>query len=109
MDFYNSTSRLLDILLTSERPPLLRPLCAKQGPRSYALLAETLKYAPTLARIVRDTDIVQSEQEVLQKGPKPSAEALAMLLVHDFFFAKKGIDLPKDHKVRLAIERYASR
>lgn len=109
MDFYSSTARLLDIILASPRPMLLRPLCAKQGPRSFALLAETLKYVPVLDKLIRSVDLLRSEAEVLQRKPMPSSRALAMLLVHDFLFAKKGIALPKDHKVRQAIERYGTR
>lgn len=109
MDFYSSTARLLDIILASPRPMLLRPLCAKQGPRSFALLAETLKYIQVLDKLITSVDLLKSEAEVLQSKPMPSSRALAMLLVHDFLFAQKGIALPKGHKVRQAIERYESR
>lgn len=109
MDFYNSTARLLDIVLDSPKPMLLRPLCAKAGPRSFALLAETLKYAPTLDKLVRSVNLLKNEADILQKRPMPSSRALAMLLVHDFLFAQKGISLPKQHPVRMAIERYATR
>lgn len=109
MDFYNSSARLLDIILDAPRVMLLRPLCAKQGPRSYALLAETLKYVPVLDKLITSVNMLRNEAEVLQKKPMPSSRALAMLLVHDFLFAKKGIALPKDHQVRLAIERYGTR
>lgn len=36
----------------------------------------------------------------------PSPEALAHVMVHDLMFAKRGLTLPKEHKVRKKLEKY---
>jgi putative methyltransferase len=73
------------------------------------LIAETLKYLPTLAKLVASTDILKQEAKVLGKKQSPSAKNLVIVLAHDLLFAKKGIALPKEHKLRQAVERYAVR
>lgn len=41
-----------------------------------------------------------------KQRPTPSPEALAHVMVHDLCFAKRGLTLPKEHKVRKKLEKY---
>jgi len=114
MDFYSTSARILDTLLASEEPQSLKALCANfaaksSPPRCYALVAETLKYLPTLERLLRSVDLLTREAKVLNKKNSKSSKAMVLLLMHDLLFSKKGIALPKEHKVREAVERYAVR
>ena len=36
----------------------------------------------------------------------PTPIALATVMVHDLLFAKRGLTLPKEHKVRKKLEKY---
>lgn len=114
MDFYSTSARVLDVLLESEKPKPLKPLCVRFAKnaspgRVYALLAETLKYLPTLKKLLKAADILKNENKVLTRKGAPSAKALALVVMHDLLFSKKGIALPKGHKVRDAVEKYSTR
>lgn len=114
MEFYSTSARILDSLLASDKPQSLKALCATYAaksspPRCYALVAETLKYLPTLDRLLRSVDLLTRESKVLNKKNSKASRALVLLLMHDLLFSRKGIALPKEHKVREAVERYAVR
>jgi hypothetical protein len=40
--------------------------------------------------------------------PTPSVQTLATVLIHDLLFSK-GIALPKEHRIRKAMEKHATR
>lgn len=41
-----------------------------------------------------------------KQRPIPSPKNLATIMVHDLLFAKRGLALPKEHKVRKKLEKY---
>ena len=53
-----------------------------------------------------------ASKALLRKTPKkptrriPSPPALAQVMLHDLLFAKRGLTLPKEHKVRKKLEKY---
>ena len=114
MDFFSTSARILDAILAAPSPPSLKQLCshyAKDGSptRCYALVAETLKYLPVLEKLLKSIDILKAEAKVLSKKATPSSKSLVLVLMHDLLFNKRGIALPKEHKVRQAVERYSTR
>lgn len=38
--------------------------------------------------------------------PVPTPISLATVMLHDLLFAKRGLTLPKEHKVRKKLEKY---
>lgn len=41
-----------------------------------------------------------------KQRPTPTPIALATVMVHDLLFAKRGLTLPKEHKMRKKLEKY---
>lgn len=41
-----------------------------------------------------------------KQRPTPTPTSLATVMVHDLMFAKRGLTLPKEHKVRKKLEKY---
>lgn len=139
MEFYSTSARILDVILSAPGPQPLRELCERalsksaadsgkpstwsrgndgrassgsrplSATRCYALLAETLKYLPTLEKLLDGTDLLVKESKVLGRKTSPSPRSLVLVLMHDLLFAKRGIALPREHKVRQAVEGYALR
>ncbi|KAI1313755.1 S-adenosyl-L-methionine-dependent methyltransferase [Xylaria venustula] len=67
----------------------------------YALAAETCKWSAVLKEVIDSSELLRHERKL--------TPLLALLLVHDFLFAKKGIALPASHGLRAAIERHKAR
>lgn len=130
MDFYSTSARILDIILAADADaaaaaaagvpasasphPSLKALCSQHAkssspPRCFAILAETLKYLPVLDKLLRSVDVLKTEAKVLSKKASPTSRALVLVMMHDLLFSKRGIALPKEHKVRQAVEKYATR
>ncbi|KAI0976431.1 S-adenosyl-L-methionine-dependent methyltransferase [Xylaria arbuscula] len=70
-------------------------------PQIYALAAETCKWSAVLKEVIDSSELLRHERKL--------TPLLALLLVHDFLFAKKGIALPASHGLRAAIERHKAR
>ncbi|KAG7051106.1 NOL1/NOP2/sun family protein [Colletotrichum scovillei] len=67
----------------------------------YALALETCKWSAILKEVIEAADILRHERKL--------TPLLALLLVHDFLLAKKGIALPQSHGLRTTIERHKAR
>ncbi|KAI0393629.1 S-adenosyl-L-methionine-dependent methyltransferase [Xylariaceae sp. FL0594] len=67
----------------------------------YALASETCKWSSVLKEVVDNSELLRHERKL--------TPVLALLLVHDFLLAKKGIALPASHGLRIAIERHKAR
>ncbi|KAI1435742.1 S-adenosyl-L-methionine-dependent methyltransferase [Xylaria sp. CBS 124048] len=67
----------------------------------YALALETCKWSSVLKEVVDNSELLRHERKL--------TPLLALLLVHDFLLARKGIALPASHGLRAAIERHKAR
>ncbi|KAI1274768.1 S-adenosyl-L-methionine-dependent methyltransferase [Xylaria sp. FL0933] len=67
----------------------------------YALASETCKWSAVLKEVIDSSELLRHERKL--------TPLLALLLVHDFLFARKGIALPASHGLRAAIERHKAR
>ncbi|KAI0799242.1 S-adenosyl-L-methionine-dependent methyltransferase [Xylaria sp. FL0064] len=67
----------------------------------YALASETCKWSAVLKEVIDSSELLRHEHKL--------TPLLALLLVHDFLFARKGIALPASHGLRAAIERHKVR
>ncbi|GAP90001.1 putative NOL1R protein [Rosellinia necatrix] len=67
----------------------------------YALALETCKWSSVLREVIDASELLRHERKL--------TPLLALLLVHDFLLARKGIALPASHGLRAAIERHKAR
>ncbi|KAI1810911.1 S-adenosyl-L-methionine-dependent methyltransferase [Poronia punctata] len=67
----------------------------------YALASETCKWSSVLKEVIENSELLRHERKL--------TPLLALLLVHDFLLARKGIALPATHGLRTAIERHKAR
>ncbi|XXH04413.1 hypothetical protein Hte_010827 [Hypoxylon texense] len=67
----------------------------------YALALETCKWSSVLKEVIENSELLRHERKL--------SPLLALLLVHDFVLAKKGIALPATHGLRLSIDRHKAR
>ncbi|KAI5917205.1 S-adenosyl-L-methionine-dependent methyltransferase [Camillea tinctor] len=67
----------------------------------YALALETCKWSLVLREVIENAELLRHERKL--------SPILALLLVHDFLLAKKGIALPASHGLRISIERHKAR
>ncbi|KAI3337620.1 S-adenosyl-L-methionine-dependent methyltransferase [Xylariaceae sp. AK1471] len=67
----------------------------------YALASETCKWSSVLKEVIDNSELLRHERKL--------TPLLALLLVHDFLLARKGIALPASHGLRTAIERHKAR
>ncbi|KAI0399575.1 S-adenosyl-L-methionine-dependent methyltransferase [Xylaria palmicola] len=67
----------------------------------YALASETCKWSAVLKEVIDNAELLRHERKL--------TPLLALLLVHDFLLAKKGIALPASHGLRAAVERHKAR
>ncbi|CAJ2506856.1 Uu.00g080420.m01.CDS01 [Anthostomella pinea] len=67
----------------------------------YALALETCKWSTVLKEVIENSELLRHERKL--------TPVLALLLVHDFLLAKKGIALPASHGLRTTIERHKAR
>lgn len=139
MDFYLRAARVLDDVATkrgSVASLATRQARGDDVKRLLAVCLETLKCAllrlhdtftlifgadrDSLERIIARVKFVEVEKALFRsssapaKGEKgkqaaPSARNLALVIVHDLLFARRGLALPKEHRVRQALERHVIR
>ncbi|KIV99711.1 uncharacterized protein PV09_08642 [Verruconis gallopava] len=67
----------------------------------YALLVQSLKWSPILKDVIDRSQILSHERKL--------SPALAVLLVHDLLVSSSGIAAPRNHPLRVAIERHKVR
>ncbi|KAI1326028.1 S-adenosyl-L-methionine-dependent methyltransferase [Xylariaceae sp. FL0255] len=67
----------------------------------FALALETCKWSSVLKEVIDNSDLLRLERKL--------TPLLALLLVHDFLLAKKGIALPASHGLRISVERHKAR
>ncbi|SCV74776.1 BQ2448_7805 [Microbotryum intermedium] len=65
-----------------------------------------VKSAAAASKILKKQEEYQKKRRGKQQRPPPTPASLAMVMIHDMLFAKRGITLPKEHKVRKQVERY---
>ncbi|ORY75138.1 putative methyltransferase C2C4.06c [Protomyces lactucae-debilis] len=108
MDFYIKAAKVISALDAKQGSikGLTLQSGDKNGPRTYALVLETLKYRAVLEKIIKDSGMLLKERKLAAQGP------LCLVLVHDLLLNKAGIvsnaGLFKDavlrHKTRLNAE-----
>ncbi|GAA5997571.1 rRNA (cytosine-C5-)-methyltransferase RCM1 [Rhodotorula paludigena] len=109
---------------------------AGEGARFLKVVVEVLKYRPHIQHLLTATKLLAQEPTLFVppsstaavasalksgsaasankalKTPRkhvkaaPSPLSLASVMVHDLLFAKRGLTLPKEHKVRKKLEKY---
>lgn len=62
--------------------------------------------APSKVRSAAAVSKELSKKKAKQPRPTPTPKALATVMLHDLMFAKRGLTLPKEHKVRKKLEKY---
>ncbi|BGP43856.1 hypothetical protein JCM10450v2_008055 [Rhodotorula kratochvilovae] len=107
-----------------------------EGARFLKVVIECLKYRPHIQHLLSATKLLAQEPTLFVppsstasvanalksgsaasankalKTPKrhvkaaPTPESLATVMLHDLLFAKRGLTLPKEHKVRKKLEKY---
>jgi putative methyltransferase len=106
-----------------------------EAARFLKVIVEVLKYRPHLSHLLTTTQLLSLEPKLFvapvwaertpikagsassatkhltAKTPRkaraiPTPIALATVMVHDLLFAKRGLTLPKEHKVRKKLEKY---
>ncbi|KAF2997965.1 hypothetical protein E8E13_006258 [Curvularia kusanoi] len=77
-----------------------KDLKSKPG-QIYALVAETSKWSRVLKGVIEGCGVLAEERKL--------TPILALLLTHDLLLSKSGVAAPKDHVLRLAIERHKAR
>ncbi|KAK1984805.1 NOL1/NOP2/sun family protein [Colletotrichum cereale] len=105
MSLYHETAEILSAS-PDHGGSLKSRVFGKKGLKSppaqvYALALETCKWSAVLKEVVEAADILRHERKL--------TPVLAMLLVHDFLLAKKGVALPQSHGLRTSIERHKAR
>ncbi|SGY81870.1 BQ5605_C009g05531 [Microbotryum silenes-dioicae] len=65
-----------------------------------------VKSAAAASKMLKKQEEYQNKRRGKQQRPPPTPASLAMVMIHDMLFAKRGITLPKEHKVRKQVERY---
>ncbi|KAI5860548.1 S-adenosyl-L-methionine-dependent methyltransferase [Durotheca rogersii] len=108
MSLYHETAGVLSA--TSSNPAaggsLKTRVFANKGLKSppqqvYALALETCKWSAVLKEVIDGSELLRQERKL--------SPVLALLLVHDFLLAKRGIALPATHGLRTTIERHKAR
>ncbi|KAK2012969.1 NOL1/NOP2/sun family protein [Colletotrichum eremochloae] len=105
MSLYHETAEILSAS-PDHGGSLKSRVFGKKGLKSppaqvYALALETCKWSAVLKEVVEAAEILRHERKL--------TPLLALLLVHDFLLAKKGIALPQSHGLRASIERHKAR
>ncbi|KAK4701027.1 25S rRNA (cytosine2278-C5)-methyltransferase, partial [Phenoliferia sp. Uapishka_3] len=106
-----------------------------EAARFLKVIVEVLKYRPHLEHLLATSDILTADPKLFvapvwadppapkagsaasatkalkaktpkKQRPIPTPIALATVMVHDLLFAKRGLTLPKEHKVRKKLEKY---
>ncbi|TQN67967.1 25S rRNA (cytosine-C(5))-methyltransferase rcm1 [Colletotrichum shisoi] len=124
MSLYHETAEILSAS-PDHGGSLKSRVFGKKGLKSppaqvYALALETCKWSGVLKEVVEAAEILrherkasrrrQSEKKETSANPAPQlTPVLALLLVHDFLLAKKGIALPQTHGLRTSVERHKAR
>ncbi|KAK2003634.1 NOL1/NOP2/sun family protein [Colletotrichum falcatum] len=105
MSLYHETAEILSAS-PDHGGSLKSRVFGKKGLKSppaqvYALALETCKWSAVLKEVVEAAELLRHERKL--------TPVLALLLVHDFLLAKKGIALPQSHGLRTSVERHKAR
>ncbi|GKT47975.1 25S rRNA (cytosine-C(5))-methyltransferase rcm1 [Colletotrichum spaethianum] len=105
MSLYHETAEILSAS-PDHGGSLKSRVFGKKGLKSppaqvYALALETCKWSGVLKEVIEAAEILRHERKL--------TPVLALLLVHDFLLAKKGIALPQTHGLRTSVERHKAR
>ncbi|TVY37414.1 25S rRNA (cytosine-C(5))-methyltransferase [Lachnellula occidentalis] len=105
MSLYHETAELLTAP-TKAGGSLKSRIFSKKDLKSqpaqiYALAIESCKWSSVLKEVIEKADILRLEHKL--------TPILAVLLVHDFLLAKRGIALPAIHGLRSSVERHKGR
>ncbi|KAI8991385.1 S-adenosyl-L-methionine-dependent methyltransferase [Mycotypha africana] len=104
MNFYQHAGRILDKLSRHEgtiKGLVIGDPKVKDKKKMYALVCETLKYKQVLNEIIDASKIC-----VIEKKLKRS---LAMVLIHDLLFTKRGITVRNDVPLKQCVIRHQTR
>ncbi|KAI9468894.1 MAG: williams-Beuren syndrome critical region protein 20 copy A [Benjaminiella poitrasii] len=104
MNFYQHAGRILDKLARHEgtiKGLVIGDPKVWDKKKMYALVCETLKYKQVLNEIINATKICEVEKKLKR--------TLALVLIHDLLFTKRGITVRNDVSLKQCVMRHQSR
>ncbi|KAI9275408.1 S-adenosyl-L-methionine-dependent methyltransferase [Sporodiniella umbellata] len=104
MNFYQHAGRILDKLAKHEgtiKGLVIGDPKVQDKKKMYALVCETLKYKQVLNEIIEKTKLCEIEKKL--------KKTLALVLVHDLLFTKRGITVRNDVPLKQCIIRHQVR
>ncbi|KAI7898382.1 S-adenosyl-L-methionine-dependent methyltransferase [Cokeromyces recurvatus] len=104
MNFYQHAGRILDKLARHEgtiKGLVIGDPKVWDKKKMYALVCETLKYKQVLNEIIDATKICEIEKRLKR--------SLALVLIHDLLFTKRGITVRNDVPLKQCVMRHQSR
>ncbi|KAI8087061.1 S-adenosyl-L-methionine-dependent methyltransferase [Thamnidium elegans] len=105
MNFYQHAGRILDKLARHEgtiKGLIIGDPKVWDKKKMYALVCETLKYKQVLNELIDKSKICEVEKKV-------QIESLALVLIHDLMFTKRGITVRNDVPLKQCVTRHESR
>ncbi|KAI7866671.1 S-adenosyl-L-methionine-dependent methyltransferase [Spinellus fusiger] len=104
MEFYKHAATILDKLSRHEgtiKGLVLGDPKVKDKKKMYALVCETLKYKHVLNEIITTTSICKLEKKL--------TPTLALVLIHDLLFTKRGIPVPMTVPLKKCVQKHQAR
>ncbi|ORX48495.1 S-adenosyl-L-methionine-dependent methyltransferase [Hesseltinella vesiculosa] len=109
MNFYQHAGRIIDKLNRHEgtiKGLIIGDATVRDKKKMYALVCETLKYKHVLNEIIDATQLCVIEKKVSFRFLKRS---LALVLLHDLLFTKRGIPVNSQAPLKQCITRHQAR
>ncbi|KAI8064524.1 S-adenosyl-L-methionine-dependent methyltransferase [Gongronella butleri] len=104
MNFYQHAGRIIDKLNRHEgtiKGLILGDATVRDKKKMYALVCETLKYKQVLNEIIDTTKLCEIEKKLKR--------SLALVLLHDLLFTKRGIPVNSQAPLKQCITRHQAR
>ncbi|KAG0746174.1 hypothetical protein G6F62_005583 [Rhizopus arrhizus] len=104
MNFYQHAGRILDKLARHEgtiKGLVIGDPKVQDKKKMYALVCETLKYKQVLNELIDKTKICEIEKKLKR--------SLALVLIHDLLFTKRGITVRNDVPLKQCVIRHQAR
>ncbi|KAI8078076.1 williams-Beuren syndrome critical region protein 20 copy A [Gilbertella persicaria] len=108
MNFYQHAGRILDKLARHEgtiKGLVIGDPKVWDKKKMYALVCETLKYKQVLNEIIDASKICEIEKKVNSE----CSRTLALVLIHDLLFTKRGITVRNDVPLKQCVMRHQAR
>ncbi|CEI91699.1 hypothetical protein RMCBS344292_05982 [Rhizopus microsporus] len=104
MNFYQHAGRILDKLARHEgtiKGLVIGDPKVQDKKKMYALICETLKYKQVLNELIDSTKICEIEKKLKR--------SLALVLIHDLLFTKRGITVRNEVPLKQCVMRHQAR